>query len=90
MRVELRAILKNADERVLREIGGVILVLQATDEVIEQLWSVTRHEIVERRAVTCGKLGHVRLVAFVKLCGVLAHGLTFRGKLTLPLPRGPS
>jgi hypothetical protein len=51
---------------------------------------VTRHEVVERRVVAGGKPGHVCPVAFVKLLSGIAHDLTFTGKLTLPLPRGPS
>ncbi len=99
-RVEFGAILVNPHEAFLRSVGCVFCVLQAADEVVEQLPRVTLHQVVQRRVVARRELGHVGSVEFIKPCvpvrrliqvvGFVAHCFTFTEKLTLPFARGPS
>src|SRR5665213_3650538 len=90
VRVKLRAVLINADESFPRGLGGIFLVSQTADEVVEQLARVPLHEFVQRRTVTRREANHVRTVAVVGLCGLVAHCFTFTEKLVLPSPCGPA
>src|SRR2546426_1997559 len=98
--IKLSAFLVNPDEGLLRGVGGIIFVLQATNEIIQYFPGVAFHEVVQSSLVPGREPRHIDPVALVErrvLLGGLphvvcpgAHGLTFTEKLTLPLPRGPS
>ncbi len=90
VRVELRAVLINTDESFLRGISGIFLALQTADEIVEKPACVTLHEFIQRRTVASREANHVRAVAVVGLCGLVAHCFTFTEKLVLPSPCEPA
>ena len=88
-RIEPGAILKHPYESFLRRISGVLLVLQGADEVVEQFSGMALHEVVQRCVMAGGEADHVRPVAFVMLCVVVAHELIFTEQLSLPPSSSP-
>src|SRR6266508_3421363 len=88
--IKLCAVLVNTHKGLLRSVSRVFFVLQAANEVVEQLPGVTFHEFIQRSFMACNEPLHVGPVECVEFCGFAVHGFTLTEKLTLPLPRGPS
>jgi hypothetical protein len=84
----------------LRQIGGIVFVLQTTDEVVKQFPAVTIHQIVQRGILPGREAAHIGtvesieavipLARLLRFIGRAAHSLTASGKLALPQRRLPS
>ena len=93
LHVKFVAILVNSNKGFLRDISGVFLVLEATDQISEEFRAVALYEIVKSGVVTSKEAEHVGPIALGRVVLIVrlgAHDLTFTRKLTEPLPRGPS
>ena len=53
------------DESFLGEIGGVVIVLQAANQIVKEPGRVALHELVNGRIMTGDKAKHIRPVAIL-------------------------
>lgn len=74
MRIEPGAALKYFHEYLLREIRRVILVLQAANEKVKELFRVSRHQFMKRCVVARRESPHVFHVQPVRVRRIHVDG----------------
>lgn len=72
--IEFRAMLVNANERLLSDVGSIILILELPDEVMKQPLAVPFHQAIQGGVMSLDEPLHFRSVLL--LGGGLVHAIS--------------